>query len=100
MKDFESKLIEIFCNVDDFNDVFINELRTHQLSDGSRKRINPGNLNESEVMTIVIFFHLMRYRDFKLFYLFHVCEHMRNEFPGMRLTRRKNFWNLISDSVC
>ncbi|MGB4292784.1 MAG: IS982 family transposase, partial [Bacteroidales bacterium] len=65
MKNFEDKLIEIFCNVDDFNKVFINELQKHQLSDGSRKRIKPGNLNESEVMTIVIYFHLMRYRDFK-----------------------------------
>ena len=83
MKDVESKLIEIFCHIDDFNQVFINELRTHQLSDGSRKRIKPGSLYESEVMTIVIFFHLMRYRDFKHYYLFHVCEHMRNEFPGL-----------------
>lgn len=63
MNDVENKLIEFFCNVDDFNNVFINELRTYQLSDGSRKRIKPCGLNESEVMTIVIYFHLMRYRD-------------------------------------
>ena len=83
MKDLENKLIEIFCNVDDFNNVFINELRTHQLTDGSRKRIKPGSLNESEVMTIVIYFHLMRYRDFKHYYLFHVCEHMHSDFPSL-----------------
>ena len=83
MKDVESKLIEIFCHIDDFNQVFINELRTHQLSDGSRKRIKPCSLNESEIMAIVIYFHLMRYRDFKHYYLFHVCEHMRGEFPGL-----------------
>lgn len=83
MNNVEDKLIEIFCNVDDFNKVFINELQKHQLSDGSRKRIKPGNLNESEVMTIVIYFHLMRYRDFKHYYLFHVSRHMKNEFPGL-----------------
>jgi len=83
MNDLKDKLIEIFCNVDDFNNVFINELRTHQLSDGTRKRIKPGSLNESEVMTIVIYFHLMRYRDFKHYNLFHVSEHMRNDFPGL-----------------
>ena len=33
MKNFETKLIEIFCHVDDFNKVFINELQTHQLVD-------------------------------------------------------------------
>jgi hypothetical protein len=83
MKDVESKLIEIFCHIDDFNLVFINELQTHRLSDGSRKRIKQGSLNESEVMTNVIFFHLMRYRDFKHYYLFHVCRHMRSEVPGL-----------------
>jgi hypothetical protein len=83
MKDVESKLIEIFCDIDDFNEVFINELRTHQLSDGSRKRIKPCSLNESEVMTIVIYFHLMRYRDFKHYYIFHVCKHMHSEFPSL-----------------
>jgi hypothetical protein len=83
MKDLESKLIEIFCHIDDFHQVFIKELQTHQLTDGSRKRIKHGNLNESEVMTIVIYFHLMRYRDFNHYYLFHVFEHMRTEFSGL-----------------
>jgi hypothetical protein len=34
-------------------------------------------------MTIVIYFHLMRYRDFKHYYLFHVCRHMTSEFPNL-----------------
>jgi hypothetical protein len=83
MNDLKDKLKEIFCNVDDFKDLFINELRTHQLGDGFRKRIKTGSLNECEVMTIIIYFHLMRYRDFKHYYLFHVCEHMRSDFPGL-----------------
>ena len=42
MIDYEDKLIEILCHIDDFNKVLINELRTHQLPDGVRKRIkNP-----------------------------------------------------------
>jgi hypothetical protein len=83
MNNLENKLIEIFFHVDEFNKVFINELQTHQLTDGSRKRIKPGSLNDSEVMTIVIYFHLMRYRDFKHYYLFHVKEHMRGDFPEL-----------------
>jgi hypothetical protein len=55
MKNIESKLIEIFCHIDDFNRVFINQLQTHQLTDGTRIRIKPCSLNESEVMTIVIY---------------------------------------------
>lgn len=29
MKNLKNKLIEIFCHVNDFNQVFINELQTH-----------------------------------------------------------------------
>ena len=65
MKNLENKLIEIFCHIDDFNKMFINQLQIHQLADGTRMRIKPCSLNESEVMTIVIYFHLMRFRDFK-----------------------------------
>jgi hypothetical protein len=83
MKEVESKLIEIFCDTDDFNEVFINGLPTHQLSDDSRKRIRPCSLNESEVMTILIYFNLMRYKDFKNYYLFHVCKYLHSEFPGL-----------------
>jgi hypothetical protein len=80
MNDVENKLIDFFCNEDDFNNIFINELGTHQLSDGSRKRIKSCGLIESEVMTIVVYFHLMRYRDIKHYYLFNLYEHMRGEF--------------------
>ena len=34
-------------------------------------------------MTIVIYFHLMCYRNIKHYYLFHVCEHMQSEFPDL-----------------
>ena len=47
MKNLENELIKIFCHVDDFNRVFIRELQTHQLGDGSRKRIKPSKLSES-----------------------------------------------------
>lgn len=83
MNKIENKLIEIFCDIDDFNKVFISELQTHQLSDGTRKRIKPSKLSESEVMTIVTYFHIMRFRDFKHYYLFHVCKNMQEEFPQL-----------------
>ena len=83
MNNIEDKLIEIFFHIDEFNKVFINELQTRQLSDGSRKRIKPSSMSESEVMTIVIYFHIMRYRDFKHYYLFHVCRNMRADFPHL-----------------
>ncbi len=83
MKNYEDQLIEIFYHVDDFNKVFINELRTHQLTDGTRKRIKPCKMNESEVMSIVIYFHLMRYRDFKHYYIYYVSKNMKDSFPNL-----------------
>jgi hypothetical protein len=59
MNKIVDKLTEIFCHIDDFNQLFINELQTHQLCDGSRKRIKPSSMNESEIMTIVIYFYLL-----------------------------------------
>ncbi len=32
-------------------------------------------------MTLVVLFHPIRYRQFKSFYLHHVCQHLRAEFP-------------------
>jgi len=83
MKNIEDKLIEISCHIDDFNSVFIREIRTRQLTDGTRKRIKPCQMSESEIITIVIYFHNMRYRDFKHYYLYHVCRNMTNEFPHL-----------------
>ena len=34
-------------------------------------------------MTIMVNFHISRYRTFKDYYLKHVCQHLRSEFPGL-----------------
>jgi len=48
MKNLETKFIEIFCHIDGFNIVFINQLQTNQLTNGARMRIKPCSLNESK----------------------------------------------------
>lgn len=50
------KLVDIFCDVDDFCRVFIPEWEKYQLADGFRKR------QRDSRMTI-------HYRDFKNYYL-------------------------------
>lgn len=40
MKNFEDILIESFCNVDDFNKVFINELKNISFQMGAKKGLN------------------------------------------------------------
>jgi hypothetical protein len=40
-------------------------------------------LSLSELMTLVILFHQLRFRQFKSFYLGTVCRHLRAEFPRL-----------------
>ena len=37
----------------------------------------------SEIMTLLIWFHRSHYRTFKAFYQQHVCQHLRDAFPGV-----------------
>ena len=74
------KLDDVFCDVDDFCKVFIPQWEKHQLSDGSIKRKRPGRLTPSEVMTIVICFHMSHYRDFKNYYIGHVASFSNTPF--------------------
>jgi len=48
---------------------------------GKRRRNRPCRLSDSEVMTILVLFHTMHFRDLKSFYLGYVCQHMKKEFP-------------------
>jgi hypothetical protein len=68
-----SKLVELFCDVDDFCKVFIPQWHKQLLEDGSRKRQREGQregqMTTSEIMTIVVSFHMSHYRDFKNYYL-------------------------------
>jgi hypothetical protein len=40
-------------------------------------------LSASEIMTIIIYFHMTRYRDFKTYYTEFVSKHLRAEFPKL-----------------
>lgn len=75
-------LLELFCHVDTFCQAFLpqwdQELRTH----GQRVRHRSGRLAMSELMTIVIYFHQSRFRDFKTYYLAYVRGHLQREFPN------------------
>ncbi len=50
------KLVELFCDVDDFCAVFIPESEKMRLTDGTRKRQGAGRMTMSEVMTSSFFF--------------------------------------------
>jgi len=78
-----NKLIEIFCDVDDFCKVFIPEWEKQQLTDGSRKRNRQIRMSSSEIMTIIIAFHTSNHRDFKNYYKGFVARFYRSHFPTL-----------------
>ena len=77
------KITEIFCLVDDFCKEFEKGLNTHQLTKGNIRKYKQGSfqLSDSEIITIMIFFHLKGFRNLKHFYLYYVQTHLINEFP-------------------
>lgn len=76
-------LLNIFCLIDDFCKAFSRFWRRFLLSSGTAKRIKPCGLCLSEIMTIVVDFHTSGYRTFKDYYIKHVCQNLRTEFPGL-----------------
>lgn len=77
------KLVELFCDVDDFCQVFLPRWQQQLLEDGKRKRRRKGRMTPSEVMTIVIGFHMSNQRDFKNYYIGIVARFYRSDFPQL-----------------
>ena len=78
-----ASLTELFCDVDDFCQVFLPMWRKQLLSTGEIRRQRARSLSVSEIMTILIHFHQSHYRDFKAYYTDYVQERLDREFPGL-----------------
>ncbi len=76
----EDMLIEIYCDVDDFCKAFTEYWYTHLVTDG-RGILPQCSMSLSEVMTIVVYFHLSNQRTFKWYYKNLICEHLKDLFP-------------------
>ena len=76
-------LLDLFCHVDDFWQVFRPFWHQFLLTRGHAKRMRQASLSESEIMTIMILFHQSGYRNFKWFYLGYVRRHLKAEFPHL-----------------
>lgn len=90
-------ILPLFCDIDDFCQSFEPDFRKHLLDDGSRERVKKSSLCLSEVMTIIIYFHLSGYRTFKDFYTRYVSKHLLWAFP--RLVSYNRFVELMSDAA-
>ena len=75
--------LTIFCDVDDFCRRFAPVWQAHLLAAAPRQRQRDPGLCLSEVITILIGFHLSGYRTFKDYYTGHVLAHQRSDFPKL-----------------
>ena len=76
-------LLELYCVVDDFLKDFLPEFEKNQIESGQKKSRKACSMSISEIMTIMIYFHQMRFRDFKSFYIQYVKQHLNKEFPKL-----------------
>ena len=74
-------LTEIFCVIDDFCNSFDKKYQHFFLNSSNKKRKKACSISLSEIMTIVILFHMSGYRTFKDFYLLSVCKDLKAYFP-------------------
>jgi Transposase DDE domain len=77
------KLVELFCDVDDFCRVFLPVWEQQCLENGTRQRKRPSRMTPSEIMTILIAFHQSHHRNFKHFYLGLVYQYHHQDFPTL-----------------
>ena len=79
----KDKVTEIFCLVDDFckeMELVLDQNSIEPENGRPRRRKRP-KMSDSEVITIMVLFHLNGFRCLKHFYLHFVCRHMRDDFP-------------------
>jgi len=74
-------IVTLFCEIDDFCQRVEPWLNQQLLA--TRQRERESRMHLSEVMTILVWFHIVGYRNFKQFYRHEVSEHLRQEFPHL-----------------
>jgi hypothetical protein len=90
-------IVALFYDLDKFAVTFEPLWKQHLLSAGQLQRNRQSQMHLSEIMTIMVLFHALGYRNFKHFYLDYVCQHLRREFP--RLLSYNRFVERIPEAL-
>ncbi len=79
---FFMEQIAIFCDVDDFCKAYEEYCRNKLLM--NKEEVVPRTrMSLSEIMTILIMYHLSGYKTFKWYYIKYVMVHQRKDFPDL-----------------
>lgn len=73
------KITEIFFLADEFCKEFSKSIDSHSL--GNKPKRKP-KMSQSEVICIMVLFHLGVFKNMKHFYLYYVKQHLTSEFPN------------------
>ena len=76
-------ITELFCFVDDFEKMYEETMRHHQLAQGGKIKFptRTPDLTCSEIATILLIFQQSPIRNFKAFYLLLLSPHYKSDFP-------------------
>jgi len=85
-------ITEVFCFIDDFCKIFEPILQQQLLGDGIIRRIRKGFMSLSEIMTILVMFHLSKMKTFKDFYFRFVKVYLKPFFPKLLSYNRFVEW--------
>jgi len=81
-EDKESMLYQIFMDVDDFTKSLDRFERGHHLGSGGKRPGRSRSMSESEVMSILIFYHYSGYKCFQYYYESLIMNDLRSFFPS------------------
>ena len=77
----------LYCHIDDYCKTYTAEQQQKMLkirNNSSKKpRNKPCKISLAEIITILVLFHQIRYREFKAFYYGYVCQWLKNAFPRL-----------------
>jgi hypothetical protein len=77
------RLVEVFCEVDDFCKAFQPQWEVHLIGSGEKPRGPEPGLSDSEIITLLLVLHSSGYKYLKNFYKGPLGEVLRRYFPGM-----------------
>ena len=101
--DYIANITETLCLVDEFCKQIEPQFKKKAIGEDGKKRRNRAfKMSDSEIITILILFHLSGYRTLKAFYTQMICKEWRHTFPLCSLTIA--LWNVskwfLSNFIC
>jgi len=86
------RLLELFCDVDDFCKVVLPIWQNRLLTSGAMQRRGKSSVSISAIMTILMYVHQSHSRHFKASSTEHGLKHLRSAFPGLVSDTRVVEW--------